>query len=65
MIAVAALGIATLSLAGTAQGETFVHPQGNFGNERCLVGDASGLCPTGGAYGGANTNPRWVVAEVG
>jgi hypothetical protein len=53
VIALAALSFATLSFGETAQGQTFVHPQGNFGNERCLVGDAAGLCPTGGTYGGA------------
>ncbi len=48
------IGILALGAAATAQGAlTFVDSHGNFGNERCLVGNAAtGLCE-GGAYNGA------------
>jgi hypothetical protein len=49
---IVALGVAAGTLASTAHAtQTFVDPRGNFGAERCLIGNG-GICATGGAYGG-------------
>jgi hypothetical protein len=48
---------------------TFVNPSGYFYNqERCLIGDAGGLCPAGdgtGAYDGATSIVRAVEIDLG
>jgi uncharacterized protein DUF4114 len=49
-LALIGLAIGGIDAANAAM--TSVHSQGNFGNERCLVGNAAGLC-VGGAYDGA------------